>query len=89
KTTHTFNITLHKFKHKNINLLFNNQPLYNPLIPIFLIYPFFITTNPKEISPPILLYIIPLPIYPPLSTNITIFFKQPTFPLFPLISILS
>lgn len=81
KTSETFNISVDKLKDKNINLLLKNQGVYNGLIGVLLIYGLFISSNPKEICAAILVYIIGVAIYGGLSSNISIFFKQGTLPV--------
>lgn len=69
KTSQTFKMSTSALKDKNLNTLMKNQGLYNGLLGIFILYAYFLSNHPKEMTTCLLIYMIIVAIYGALTSQ--------------------
>jgi len=88
KTSQTFKMSTSALKDKNLNTLMKNQGLYNGLLGIFILYAYFLSNHPKEMTTCLLIYMIIVAIYGALTSQKAIIIKQGLLPILALLSLL-
>ncbi|MER0123141.1 DUF1304 domain-containing protein [Streptococcus sp. ZJ93] len=80
-TSRVFDIPVEVLKTDTVQLLFQNQGVYNLMIAFVLVYALVFSKNKVELLFIMLIYILVVALYGGLTSDISIFFKQGSVPL--------